>query len=380
MEFVVNAKDPSALLDWASVRQSASNEASTIDNRTQTLDCTVEIEDKKVPLRFHLAEARDFPYRLMETTGDATHQQIVEAMAKERGLHWTKGRLFDAMGQPVQCETEAQIYEVLGLPYFPPELREGQGLLIDPEELVDANDIRGDLHTHSSWSDGTLPIRTMALAAQARGYEYIAVTDHSQSLAIAGGLTAEDLLRQREEIERLNDELSGIKILHGIEVDILGDGTLDMPDEVLWELDLVIASVHSAMNQSPKRMTERILKAIEHPAVDIIGHLSGRLIGRREAYGLDFSAVLETAKQSRVCLELNANPNRLDIPDSWLRLAGEAGLLVPINTDAHSAQEYDNIRFGLRMAKRGWLHRQRVLNALPLNELTSLLHRKRKRQ
>ncbi|MDQ0190330.1 PHP domain-containing protein [Alicyclobacillus cycloheptanicus] len=317
-----------------------------------------------------------FALRLMETTGDDTHQQVIEGLLRQAGYEWTRAGIVDSRGVPVAVSSEADIYALIGLPYIPPELREGRGLLCPPDRLVQRVQIQGDLHVHTHWSDGSLSIVQAAAQAEALGYAYIAITDHSQSLAIAGGLTPERVWQQWEEIERVQSRTS-VRILRGMEVDILADGRLDMPDELLDELDIVIASIHSAMHQPADVMTKRLLAAVRHPAVDIIGHPTGRLIGRRAAYPYDFEAVLAEAARRGVMMELNANPNRLDLSDDALRQCRAAGVLISVNTDAHHAHEFEFMAYGVRMAWRGWLTASDVLNTRPIEAVLARLHRDR---
>lgn len=227
---------------------------------------------------------------------------------------------------------------------------------------------------HTRWSDGSASVKEMALAAQKRGYEYIAITDHSKSLKVAGGLTEDDLKRQREEIDAVNEELDGITVLAGIEMDILPDGRLDFSDQVLSELDLVIASVHSSFRQSRDRMTRRILNAIENPFVHIIAHPTGRLINRRDPYEVDLDRIFEAAAETKTILELNANPNRLDLSDVNLKKAKEAyGIHFSINTDAHAPEMFSFIRLGISTARRGWLEPEDVVNTYSLEALRKRL-------
>ncbi|KPV42737.1 PHP domain-containing protein [Alicyclobacillus ferrooxydans] len=321
-----------------------------------------------IPVHIHTVTEADYARRLMETTGDQTHQAVISGLLMQQNIEWNRDSL--------QVNSEEEIYALLGLPYFPPEVREDNGLLCTPSRLIQPSDIMGDLHVHSTWSDGSLSISEIAQMAEELGYEYIAVTDHSQSLTIANGLTPERLRQQREEIAEVQKH-TPVRILHGSEVDILADGRLDLPDDTLFELDLVIASVHSAMHQTKEEMTERILRAIEHPAVHIIGHLTGRILGRRSGYDLDLNRIVEAAFTHGVMLELNANPNRLDIFEQPLRTVKAKGMLVPINTDTHHRGEFQNINYGVRMAQRGWLYQENVLNALPYTDLIEALHRPR---
>jgi DNA polymerase (family 10) len=372
IECVCATTNPQAVTDWAEAHGGTRN-------HPHRVDLVLPIANRRIPVHIHLAPVNQFALVWLETTGDASHQAVIRRIAQDQGLTWRDGALWTSDGRLLECSSEEEVYERLGLPYYPPELREGRGLLQDPRQLVQVSDIRGDLHVHTHWSDGIASIRTMALAARERGYEYLAITDHSRSLTVAGGLSIADVRRQGEEIQRLNEELTGITLLRGIEVDILADGRLDLPDDLLWELDIVVASVHIGMHQSREDMTERIVRAIEHPAVDIIGHLTGRIIGRREPYPLDFDRIIAAATAHGVCLELNSNPNRLDLSDDLLRRAVARGIRIAIDTDAHAPEEFRHIEYGIRMGHRGWLRTQDVLNTLPLAELRRHLHQGRSR-
>jgi DNA polymerase (family 10) len=278
----------------------------------------------------------------------------------------------------VAGETEASVYEAVGLTLIPPELRENRGEIEAAREgglpaLVDLDDIKGDLHVHTKASDGRFSLREMAAAAKSRGLRYIAIAEHSKRLALAGGLDAPRLLAQIDEIDRLNDELQGLTILKSIEVDILKDGRLDLPDDVLGRLDLVVGSVHSHFNLPREKQTERVLRAMDHPYFSILAHPSGRLINEREPLMLDMEKIIAQASQRGCFLELNASPKRLDLIDIYCQLARDRGVLIAINTDAHRTSDFDNLRFGIGQARRGWLEKKDVLNTRNLDDLVKLL-------
>lgn len=273
---------------------------------------------------------------------------------------------------------ESGIYHFLGLDYIEPELREDRGEIEaarkgELPDLIDFSDIRGDFHLHTRYSDGAYGIEDMAVAARELGYEYLAVTDHSKSLRIASGLSEERLREQLEEIEGLKDRISGIRILSGIEVDILPDGGLDFSDDILRRLDLVIASIHSGFNQSREEITGRLVGACNNPEVDIIGHPRGRLLGRRDAYRVEMAEVIEAAAETGTCLEINASPSRLDLDDLLARQAASRGVRLAISTDAHHTGELSDMRLGVDVARRAWLERADVLNTLKLDELLEFL-------
>lgn len=274
-------------------------------------------------------------------------------------------------GEPIYCATEEEVYAILDLPWIPPELREDAGEIEAAKEgrlpnLITINDIRGDLHMHTTYSDGTLSVREMAEAARARGRHYIVITDHSQASFQAGGLKPDEVLAQQEEVRKVNDEMGDdFHVLHGVEMDIRGDGTLDYEDDVLQQLDFVIASPHIALQQDQETYTRRILNAIENPHVDLIGHPTGRMIGRRDPAKLDFSRVIEAAAEHGTALEINANPARLDLDAQYARMAIERGVLLAINTDSHSATMMDELPYGIANARRGWVTAEQVINTWP---------------
>ncbi len=280
----------------------------------------------------------------------------------------------EELGERMAGESEEELFRVLDLPWIPPTLREGRGEIEAARKgalpaQVERSHIRGDLHMHSTWSDGRNSIREMAEACRDRGYEYMAVTDHSQAVRVANGLTPDRVRAQWEEIEEVREEVEGIRVLRGLEVDILKDGSLDMPDEVLEDLDLVLVAVHSHMNMGSPAMTDRIIRALEHPATHILVHPTGRLLNRRDPYAVEVDAVLEAAADLGVAVELNVNPYRLDLRDVHLRRAKELGVPVSVATDAHRVGHLEYMDDGLLQAQRGWLEEADVLNALPYSDL-----------
>ena len=310
--------------------------------------------------------------------GAASETDSGDERGEVRAPHDTVARFGPRLGGA----TEEEVFALLGLPWIPPELREDRGEIEAAQrgrlpKLLTRADLRGDLQMHSTWSDGRHSIETMARGCQERGYQYLAITDHSQSLTMTGGLTQERVRLQWEEIEEVRGRLEGIELLRSLEVDILKDGTLDMPDDVLAGLDLVVVSVHSFMDMDQASMTERVLKAIAHPEVDILAHPTGRKLNRRLPYALDVEAVLEAALDLDVAVELNASPDRLDLSDVHVRRARELGVKVALNTDAHSVRGLATMRYGVEQARRGWLEAKDVLNALPLEDLRAWLGRRK---
>jgi DNA polymerase (family 10) len=345
-------------------------------------------------------DEQDAGAALVYFTGSKEHNIALRKRALERGLSVSEYGVFkladadevdageDAvlsttgreLGERVAGRTEEEIYECLGLPWIPPELREHRGEIAAAERgelphLVSLEDIRGDLQMHSDWSDGKNTIEEMLEACVARGYEYFALTDHSQALAMTGGLDAEKLARQLDEIARIADRHQEIRFLRSMEVDVLSDGSLDMDDETLASLDLVVISIHSKFEMSAAEQTRRLIRAIQHPATDIVGHPTGRIIGRRDAIEFDLAAVLDCAAENNVAMECNAHPNRLDLRDTHMMEAKKRGVPIVISTDAHRTAELDLMSYGVEQARRAWLTPDDVLNAGPVDALLSALGR-----
>jgi len=304
-------------------------------------------------------------------TGSKAHNVALRQRALKMGYTLSEYSLAKLdTEKPVAGKTEEEIYAKLGLAYIPPELRENTGEIDAAEKdglpmLLTQSDLQGDVHMHTVETDGRNTIEEMAEAALAHGYKYMAITDHSKNLAFANGLDDARAVEHIKRIHAVNDSMDGITIFAGIEVDILADGSLDLLDSVLEQMDLVIASVHSHFNQSPAEMTDRLLKAVVNPNTSIVGHPTGRLLLRRDAYQFDVDAVLKAAAQHKVAMELNSYPDRLDLCDRHLRLAKQYGGKIVINTDSHHVSHLDKIRYGVMQARRAWLTKQDVLNTLP---------------
>jgi DNA polymerase (family 10) len=310
-------------------------------------------------------------------TGSKAHNIAVRKLGIERGLKVNEYGVWRGRRR-IAGDTEQSVYAAVGLPYIEPELREEAGELEaarrgELPRLVELADLRGDLHAHTRATDGRNSLREMALAAKARSLHYLAITDHSRRVAMAHGLDPARLARQIDEIERLNDELAGIRLLKGIEVDVLEDGSLDLPDSILSRLDLVVGAVHSRLELPRARQTERILAAMDYPYFSVLAHPTGRLIGARAPCELDMLAVMRKAGARGIALELNAHPDRLDLTDVHCRMAKEEGVRVAIGTDAHSVDGLDALRYGVGQARRGWLEKKDVLNTRPLAELLRLI-------
>lgn len=313
-------------------------------------------------------------------TGSRAHNIAGRRRAQDRDLKLNEYGLFDGETR-VAGDTEEEVYDRIGLPWIAPVLREDRGEIAAAEkgelpELVTLDDLKGDLHCHSDASDGKNTLREMAEAAQERGYDYLAITDHSKGQTQAGGLSEGDLDAQIESIAALNDRFDGFRLLAGCEVDILEDGTLDFPDDLLERLDLVVASVHSHFDLGEEAQTERILRAMDNPRVHVIGHPTGRQIGQRKGIALDMERIVKAAADRGCALELNANPIRLDLSDVHCRMAADHGVKIALSTDAHSTGGLGNIRYGVDQARRGWLSADDILNTRGWSALSALLARR----
>jgi DNA polymerase (family 10) len=334
---------------------------------------------KELQVDLRVVPAESYGAALFYFTGSQAHNIAVRSLALDRGLKLNEYGVFRDE-ERVAGETEGEIYELLGMSYVPPELREERGEVEAARAgrlpaLVTLGDIRGDLQAHTVASDGKHTLEEMARAAQELGYEYLAVTDHSPRLAMIQGLDAEGLLRRIDEVERLNESLEGFRVLKSIEVDILDDGSLDMPDQVLERLDVVVAAVHTRFTLSEEEQTERILRAMENPNAHILAHPTGRQLGKRPGYEVDVERLIEAAAEGGWFLEINAEPDRLDIDDVYALMAKEHGVKVAISTDAHSVNGLRVMRYGVYQARRGWLEARDVLNTYPWRELREFLRR-----
>lgn len=337
---------------------------------TVVLDSGLQVDLRVVP-------RESFGAALHYFTGSKAHNIHVRRLGQAAGLKINEYGVF-AGEDLVAGATEASVFGAVGLPWIPPELREDRGEITAAREgrlpkLLEAGDLRGDLHVHTRATDGRHGLREMAEAARRRGLRYLAITDHSQRLRMVHGLDARRLRAQMEKIDALNAELEGITLLKGIEVDILEDGSLDLPDEVLAELDLVVGSVHSQLDLPQARQTERVLRAMDHRHFSILGHPTGRMLFEREGAAIDMERVLEHARERGCFVELNAQPKRMDLADIYCRMAKEKGVLVAIDSDAHAREDLANLEFGVAQARRGWLEKADVLNTRSLRELRRLL-------
>jgi len=326
-----------------------------------------------------MVEHGSFGSLLQYFTGSKQHNISLRERGHRQGLKLSEYGITDlATDKLEKFAAEEEFYRRLGLQYIPPELREAQGEVERAEQgtlpkLVELSDIKGDLHMHTDWSDGHNSIEEMALAAKELSYQYIAITDHSGGRGIAHGLDVERLRKQIAEVRALNEHLNGIHVFSGIEVDIRADGSLDLPHEILSELDIVIGAVHSAMNQSEEKMTRRVLSAIENPDIDIIAHPTCRLLGEREPVAIDLESIFQAAVKNDKVLEINAMPDRLDLNDIHAFRARELGVKLAIETDAHSVAHLGFMRFGIGVARRAWCEPQHILNTLSLEQLLASL-------
>ena len=376
LDFLALADDPTPVMDQLAAFRGVKSILARGDTKMSiVLQTGVQVDLRVVP-------AESFGAALQYFTGSKEHNVILRGMAKDRGLKINEYGVFRGEERIAGSE-EADVYATLDLPWFPPELREGRkefewaanGRLPD---LVTLEDIRGDLHMHSTWSDGIATIEEMAEAAHALGYQYIAITDHSQRVTVANGLNAERLLAQWQAIDRLPKKWRNFHILKGIEVDILEAGGLDLPDEILREADWVVASVHFGQNQPREQITRRMIEALQNPYVCAIAHPTGRLLLERPAYEVDLDAVLRAARDYGKMMELNAHPRRLDLDDVACAAAKAYGVPIVISTDAHSINGLDAMRYGILQARRGGLTKRDVVNTRSWRDLKKLLPKYRK--
>ena len=371
LDILVTAGESGRIMD----RFTGYDEVARVLSKGETRSTVILKSGLQVDLR--VVDPECYGAALHYFTGSKAHNVAIRRLGQQKKLKINEYGVFKGEKR-IAGETEASVFKSVGLPWIPPELREERGEIEAARagklpKLVELKDLRGDLHVHTKATDGHNSLREMAEAARERNLEYLAITEHSRRLTVAHGLDVKRLRRQMEDIDALNASLRGITILKGIEVDILEDGALDLPNDVLGELDLVIGAVHSQFKLTRAKQTRRILKAMDHPHFTILAHPSGRLIDQREPYDVDMLKVIRHARARGCYLELNAHPERLDLLDTHCQLAKEEGVRVAISSDAHSVQDYGNLRYGVGQARRGWLARDDVLNTRPLKELRALL-------
>jgi DNA polymerase (family 10) len=365
LDLLVTSADPPAVHELVRTLPSVVEVvASGVTKTTVLVRGGLQVDVRTVP-------AESFGAALQYFTGSKDHNVQLRELAVRRKWRLNEYGLFDARGDRVTEGDEDAIYTAMGMDCPPPELREGRGEIQAAQKhtlpnLLTLEDLQGDLHTHTSWTDGAHPLDEMAVAAIALGYSYIALTDHSRSLRVARGLDVDRLRLQRAMVDRLNSELAPFRILMGTEMDILAAGELDYPDDVLENLDYVSVSIHSQMKQPEPEMTARICRALSHPLVCTFNHPHGRRFGKRDEYAVDMDAVIDTAIAHGVALEVNSQPQRLDLDGGWAKRVIDRGGKLTISSDAHSVAELDNLRFGVMTARRGWVEPAHVLNALPL--------------
>ncbi|MFW6056209.1 MAG: DNA polymerase/3'-5' exonuclease PolX [Chloroflexota bacterium] len=339
------------------------------------------LTDTGLQVDLRIVPPEQFGSLLQYFTGSREHNIALREHARRLGLSLSEYGIADVeSGEVVTYADEESFYARLGMQFIPPEMRENQGeiqlALRDAlPRTITVDDIRGDLHVHTDWSDGKASVYEMAAAARDRGYEYIAITDHSIGLGMMSGMDGEKLRRQRNEIEDAMARLPGFRILRGVEANIRSDGSIDLPDEDLAELEIVVAGVHGTMNQSESRMTERVICALRNRHVDVLAHPSGRLLGRREPVQMDIAAVIRAARDSGTMLEINAMPDRLDLKDTAVAAAREANVLMTIGTDAHAIHHLDHVDYGVRLARRAWCGKQHIANTLSASSLLDRLDR-----
>ncbi|MCP3025493.1 DNA polymerase/3'-5' exonuclease PolX [Halobacillus sp. A5] len=369
LDFIIASEDAAAtrdeLLSYSEIKEVIAS--------GETKVSVITHEGYDIGVDFRIVEPHEFATTLHHFTGSKDHNVAMRQLAKQKNEKISEYGIENTeTGDVTTFKTEEAFFQYFGLNYIPPEVREDTGEIEAFKEnisLIELGDIKGDLHMHSTWSDGAQSVKEMALQSQAKGYDYIAITDHSKYLRVANGLDEKRLRLQREEIEKINDEMKDFHIFCGIEMDILPDGSLDFSDEFLKEMDFVIGSIHSSFSQSEDIIMKRLRNALENQHVNMIAHPTGRLIGRREGYRVNVEKLIEGAKETGTILELNANPNRLDLNAEWVRAAQEQEVEVAINTDAHSYPMLDHMEIGVGTARKGWLQKETVINTWTTNQL-----------
>lgn len=328
---------------------------------------------------FRLVTKPEFATTLHHFTGSKDHNVAMRQLAKSRGEKISEyGVVVEETGEVLTFESEDAFFSHFGLKYIPPEARENTGevgTFVERKSFIEIGDIKGDLHMHTTWSDGAQSLEEMVIRVREKGYSYMAITDHSKYLRVANGLDEDRLRKQRVEIDALNAKYKDFRIFAGVEMDILPDASLDFSDDFLKEMDFVIAAIHSSFSQSEEKIMDRLFAALENPYVSLIAHPTGRLIGRRDGYRVNLDKVIEKAKETNTALEINANPNRLDLSPEWARKAQEAGVTLAINTDAHSYPMLEHMEYGVASARRGWIEKDTVMNTWSVDKLENYFRR-----
>jgi len=369
IDIVVSSNEPKKVMEEFVQRR----EAKEILSKGQTKSSIITKENIQVDLR--VVDDESFGAALAYLTGSKAHNVKLREIAIKNSMKLNEYGIFRLKSnKKLAGRDEKGLYEALGLSFVPPEMREDRGEIDLAQKsklpkLVELKDIKGDLHSHTEASDGTLTIEEIADIAKKSGYEYIVISDHSKTLGIAGGLSEKLLINQIKKIDKLNKKIKGIKLLKGSEVDILGDGNMDYNNDMLKELDFVIAAIHSGFKQSKAILTKRIMKAMDNRFVNMISHPTGRLMGVRDAYDIDMDEILKKAKETNTALEINSYPDRLDLNDINCMAAKANKVMLGIGTDSHTAEQMDNMKFGIYVARRGWLEKKNILNTLSLKEL-----------
>ncbi|SHH70175.1 DNA polymerase (family 10) [Virgibacillus chiguensis] len=375
IDFIIATEQPAIVRDHLLAMDGVKNVIAKGETKV-----SIVMEDVyDVNVDFRMVRQDAFASTLHHFTGSKEHNVAMRQIAKSRGEKINEyGVEVEDTGEILIFHSEKAFFNHFGLHYIPPELRENTGeteVFQSPYPLLELSDINGDLHMHTTWSDGAQSLEEMVLRAMEKSYQFIAITDHSKFLKVANGLTEKRLRQQHEEIVRLNEKYPDIHIFSGVEMDILPDGNLDFSNEFLRELDFVIASIHSSFNQPEDKMMYRLEAALENPYVSLIAHPTGRLIGRRDGYQVNVSALIDRAKQTNTALEINANPNRLDLSYQWAREAQEKGVTLAINTDAHNYQMLEHMTYGVGVARKGWIKPETVMNTWSTQELIAYFNR-----
>ncbi|WP_152654796.1 DNA polymerase/3'-5' exonuclease PolX [Oceanobacillus sp. CFH 90083] len=377
LDFIIATDNPGevkeALIKFPSIKN-------VIANGETKVSITLE-EVYDINVDFRLVTNGEFASTLHHFTGSKDHNVAMRQLAKSRGEKISEyGVEVEETGETLQFETEESFFHHFGLHFIPPEVRENTGeveIFKDNQELIQLSDIRGDLHMHTTWSDGAQSLDEMVEKVKSMGYSYMAITDHSKYLRVANGLNEERLRKQREEIKVLNEKYSDFHIFSGVEMDILPDGSLDFDDDFLKEMDFVIGAIHSSFQQSEQDIMRRLNNALDNPYVSIIAHPTGRLIGRRDGYKVNVEQLIKKAKETNTALEINANPNRLDLSHEWAKKAQEAGVKLVIDTDAHNYHMLKHMQYGVATARKGWIKPSTVINTWSKEELITFFNRTR---
>ncbi|WP_339233135.1 DNA polymerase/3'-5' exonuclease PolX [Oceanobacillus sp. FSL W7-1281] len=374
LDFIIATDEASEVKEALIALPSVKNVIASGDTK---VSITLE-EAYDINVDFRLVSDGEFASTLHHFTGSKDHNVAMRQLAKSRGEKISEyGVEVEETGETFQFETEEAFFNHFGLHFIPPEVRENTGevdLFTEEQKLIQLSDIRGDLHMHTTWSDGAQSLDEMAEKVKSMGYSYMAITDHSKYLRVANGLNEERLRKQRQEINALNEKYADFHIFSGVEMDILPDGSLDFEDDFLKEMDFVIGAIHSSFQQSEEEIMHRLTNALENPYVSIIAHPTGRLIGRRDGYKVNLEKLIEKAKETNTALEINANPNRLDLSHEWAKKAQEAGVKLVIDTDAHNYQMLEHMQYGVATARKGWIKPSTVINTWTKEELAAFFN------